>query len=378
MKSLIFKYLPALLIPLFIYGCSSSAKEEAKPSTNLDENTVQLSPEQVKQIDLQLGGLETREMNTTLKLNGQIEVPPQNLVSVSVPLGGYLKSTQLLPGTKVSKGQLLATIEDPQYIQLQQDYLSTKNKLGFAAKEYNRQRELNNARAGSDKVFQQAENEFKNFSIESKALAEKLRLVGLNPAKLTEDNISRTIGVYSPIHGYVSKVNANIGKYVLPSDVIFELVNPDNIHLNLTVFEKDLSKIKIGQQVIAYSNAIPGKKYTTKVVLVSHALNEERSTTVQCDFEQYDKALVPGMYMNAEAHVNSDKIEALPVDAFVSFENKDYVFVSNGNHTFKLTAVDKGKTEQGFAPVNSDLKGKNIVLKGAYSLLMKLKNTSEE
>lgn len=378
MKSIILKYLPALLFPVIVYGCSSSAHEEPKAKSSTDESIVQLSPEQAKQIDLKLQEVQPREISTVLKLNGQIEVPPQNLVSVSVPLGGYLKATQMLPGTKVRKGQVLATIEDPQYIQLQQDYLSTKNKLGFALKEYNRQRELHSAKAGSDKVFQQAENEYRNFSIESKALAEKLRLIGLNPAKLTEDNISRAIGIYSPINGYVSKVNVNIGKYVVPSDIIFELVNPSNIHLNLTVFEKDLSKMKIGQQVMAYSNSTPDKKYRTKVVLVSHALNEERSTAVHCDFDHYDQTLVPGMYMNAVVQLNNDKIDALPEDAFVNYENKEYVFVSNGPNNFKMTEVKKGGTEQGFTAVNSDLKGKKIVVKGAYSLLMKLKNTSEE
>ncbi|WP_316838626.1 efflux RND transporter periplasmic adaptor subunit [Pedobacter gandavensis] len=378
MKSIVFKYLPVLLFPVLIYGCSSSAKEESNAPLIIEESIVQLSPEQVKQIDLKLQEVQPREISTVLKLSGQIEVPPQNLVSVSVPLGGYLKSTQMIPGTRVRKGQVLATIEDPQYIQLQQDYLSTKNKLGFALKEYNRQRELHTAKAGSDKVLQQAENEYRNFSIESKALAEKLRLIGLNPAKLTEDNISRTVGIYSPINGYVSKVNVNIGKYVLPSDVIFELVNPDNIHLNLTVFEKDLAKIKIGQQVMAFSNAKPDKKHLTKVVLVSHALNEERSTAVHCDFDQYDQKLVPGMYMNAVVQVNNDKVDALPEDAFVNFENKDYVFVSNGKDNFKMTEVKKGGTEQGFTALLSDLKGKNIVVKGAYSLLMKLKNTTEE
>ncbi|NRF37165.1 efflux RND transporter periplasmic adaptor subunit [Pedobacter foliorum] len=378
MKSIIFKYLPVLLIPVFIYGCSSSAKDQSEVKAKTDESTVQLSPEQAKQIDLQVQEVEARNISTALKLNGQINVPPQNLVSVSVPLGGYLKSTNMLAGTQVGKGQVLAVIEDPQYIQLQQDYLSAKSKLSYAVKEYQRQKELNTAKAGSDKVLQQAESDFKNLSIESKGLAERLRLIGLNPGKLTEDNISRTINIYSPINGYVSKVNVNIGKYVTPSDIIFELVNPADIHLNLTVFEKDLNKIKIGQQVMAYSNSLPNQKYITKIVLVSHSLNNDRSTEVHCNFEQYDKSLVPGMYMNAEVQVETDKIDALPNDAFVNYENKDYVFVSNGNNSFKITEVIKGKTEQGFTAINSDLKGNKVVVKGAYSLLMKLKNTIEE
>lgn len=378
MKLIFFKFLTVLSICSLIYGCTSSAKEESKVEARTDESIVQISPGQLKQIDLQVQKIQPRNISTILKLNGQVDAPPQNMVSVSVPLGGYLKSTNMLPGTQIKKGQVLAVIEDHQYIQLQQDYLSTKNKLGYALKEYNRQAELNRSKAGSDKVFQQAESEFKSLSIESNALAEKLRLIGLNPVKLTEHNISRTVSIYSPINGYVSKVNANIGKYVMPSDIIFELVNPDKIYLNLTVFEKDLNKMEIGQEVLVYSNSSPDKKYKTKIIRINNALNDERSTTVHCNFEEYDKILVPGMYMNAEVNVNSDQTDALPLEAFVNYENKDYVFVSNGKNTFKMTEVSKGKTEHGFTAVTTDLKGKEIAVKGAYSLLMKLKNTTEE
>lgn len=363
---------------VLIYACNSSAKEEPRASTNTDENIVQLSAEQLKQIDLQTSQLQARSISSTLKLNGQIDATPQNLVSVSVPLGGYLKSTQMLPGMRVQKGQLLAVLEDTQYIQLQQDYLSAKNKLSYAQKEHNRQKELHQARAGSDKVLQQAESEFRNLSIESKALAQKLRLIGLNPSSLTEDNISRTISIYSPISGYVNQVHVNIGKYVMPSDILFELVNPNGIYLNLTVFERDLDQLKIGQEVSVYSNGKPDQRYKARVVRINHNLNAERTAAVHCAFAQYDPAFVPGMYMNAELYLNRDHAEALPEEAFVNFESKDYVFVANGNNKFQLTPVQKGKTEQGHTSTMTDLKGKEIVVKGAYALLMKMKNTSEE
>lgn len=378
MKSITLKYIFPLFIAVLIYGCTSSAKEEAKLAASVDESIVQLSPEQAKQIDLQVQDVQAKNISSTLKLSGQIGAPPQNMVSVSVPLGGYLKSTDMLQGTQVRKGQLLAVMEDPQYIQLQQDYLSTKNKLAYAGKEYNRQRELNTAKAASDKVLQMAEMYFRTLNIEHKALAEKLRLIGIEPAKLIESNISRAIRIYSPINGYVSKVNVNIGKYVLPSDILFELVNPNNIHLNLTVFEKDLNKIKIGQEVVVYSNSSPDKKYSTRVKLVSRSLSDERSAIVQCDFNEQDRALVPGMYMNAELHLDKGTIDALPDEALVSFENKDYVFIDKGNNTFKMTEVNKGNTDQGYTAIDSALDGKKIVVKGAYSLLMKLKNTMEE
>jgi cobalt-zinc-cadmium efflux system membrane fusion protein len=278
----------------------------------------------------------------------------------------------------VRKGQLLAVMEDPQYIQLQQDYLTATSRLEYAVKEYERQKELNSSKASSDKVLQQAENEFRTLSIATKALAEKLGLIGISAVRLNENTISRTVNIYSPINGYVNKVNVNIGKYVTPSDVIFELVNPEDIHLNLTVYEKDLSKLSIGQHATVYTNAKPDRKYDTKIILISHSLNENRSAEVHCHFEQYDKNLVPGMYMNAEIRLNDSKEKVLPADAIVNFENKDYVFVEEGERTFRMTPVQKGQTGEGMTVITSPgLDGKKIVTVGAYSLLMQLKNTGE-
>lgn len=356
---------------------SSTGQQSVEKTADTNETLVQLTAAQAKNIGLQTGTVSLKNISSNLKLSGQIDVPPQNLVSVSIPLGGYLKSTQMLPGTQVRKGQLLAIMEDPQYIQLQQDYLNAKNKLAYAGKEYERQKELNSSKASSDKVLQQSESEFRSLNIELKALAAKLSLIGINPQRLTENSISRSIGIHSPINGYISRVNVNIGKYVTPSDVIFELVNPTDIHLNLMVYEKDLSKIAIGQKVVVYSNARPDQKYDTKIILLSHALNENRIAEVHCQFEKYDKRLVPGMYMNAEIQLDNNQGKVLPDDAIVGFENKDYVFVQEGNSSFRMTPVQKGQSENGLTVVGDGLEGKRIVTTGAYSLLMKLKNTAE-
>jgi cobalt-zinc-cadmium efflux system membrane fusion protein len=380
MKKLLAKYSLICTVIAFM-GCNSSAEQaqETKNTAPQSDEVVQLTNEQAKQIDLQVAEMQPQKMSATLRLNGQIDVPPQNLISVSVPLGGYLKSSNLLPGTKLRKGQLLAVLEDPQYIQLQQDYLIIKSKLVFANKEYTRQKELNIGKANSDKAVQQAENEWRQLTIESKGLAEKLRLIGLNPDQLTENTISRTIKLYSPIHGYVSKVNVNIGKYVTPSDVLFELVDPSDIHLNLVVFEKDLHLLKIGQKAKAFANTNPERKFETSIVLISHALNNDRSTEVHCHIDQYDQTLVPGMYMNAEVQLADQAVAALPNEAIVSYDNKDYVFVQLSEQVFKMTAITKGQSAAGFTAINDPaLKGKKFVIKGAYSLLMKLKNTIDE
>jgi cobalt-zinc-cadmium efflux system membrane fusion protein len=381
MKSLfrsIYPMLAALLISLSS-ACGSKNNKEAEEETNTQDVTVvQLTEPQFKNAGIKTGTAESREISTILRLNGQIDVPPQNLISISIPLGGYLRSTKMLPGTHVNKGDVLAVMEDPQYIQLQQDYLVTVTKMQYAEQEQRRQKELNSAKAGSDKALQIADAEYRGLRISAGGLAEKLRLIGIDPNRLNEKTITRQIVVRSPITGFVSKVNGNIGSYVNPSDVLIELINPKDIHLNLTVFEKDLDKLSIGQKALAFSNNDPQKKYETEIFLITRDLSKDRSVEVHCHFEAYDKTLLPGMYMNAEIAVTSQQQSSLPENSVVSFEGKQYVFIEKGNMIYEMTEVETGEVENGYMAINTDLGKKKVVTEGAYSLLMQLKNVPEE
>jgi cobalt-zinc-cadmium efflux system membrane fusion protein len=272
-------------------------------------------------------------------------------------------------------------MEDQQYVQLQQDYLTTKSKLYFAEKEYQRQKELNQSQASSDKVYQLADADYKTLRITLSALAEKLRLINVNPNTLSEKNISKSVHIYSPINGFVSKVNVNIGKYVNPADVLFELINPSDIHLNLKIFEKDITKLAIGQKLFAYTNNQPDKKHQCEILLISKDLStDEHSADVHCHFENYDKTLLPGMYMNAVIQVKNENVMTLPKDAVVNFEGKEYVFFRVNKNQFQMTEIQTGDSENGFVEIlNCDNLTENaIVTKGAYTLLMKLKNKADE
>jgi len=377
------KHLIILIIGTIVFASCGGEKIQEQETTQPEiETNVSLTEAQIKSANIELGKLVEREISTTLKLNGKIDVPPQNMISVSMPLGGFLKSTKLLPGMHVKKGEVIATMEDQQYIQLQQEYLMEKSKLAFSENEYRRQKELNVSKASSDKVFQQSEMEFKNQRITLSALSEKLRLIHINPETLSEGSLSRTVNIYSSIDGFVSTVNVNIGKYVNPSDIIFELINPSDIHLNLKVFEKDLDKLSIGQKLLAYNNNQSTKKYPCEIILVSQDLSEDRSADVHCHFEAYDKTLLPGMYMNADVEMLVKNVPSINEDAIVSYEGKDYIFLSKAKTEFEMVEILKGNSEKKFSEVNAldgrDLKNSKIVVKGAYSLLMQLKNKSED
>lgn len=377
------KNLIILFIGTFVLSSCDGEKIQDKEATqSVTETNVVITDTQFKSSKIELGKMEKREISTTLKLNGKIDVPPQNMISVSMPLGGFLKSTKLLPGMHIKKGEVIATMEDQQYIQLQQEYLMAKSTLTFYENEYNRQKELNLSKSSSDKVFQQSEMDYKTQKITLSALSEKLRLININPESLSEGSLSRSINIYSSIDGFVSKVNVNIGKYVNPSDIIFELINPSDIHLNLKVFEKDLDKLSIGQKLLAFNNNQSDKKYPCEIILVGQDLSEDRSADVHCHFEAYDKTLLPGMYMNAEVEIMMKNVASINEDAIVSYEGKDYIFISNTKNDFELVEIKKGSSENNYTEINSvggkDLTNSLIVTKGSYSLLMQLKNKSEE
>lgn len=369
-------------ILILIYACKNKQGAEEISEPTLNENTVGLSTAQLKNANIESNLLEQKEIASTIKINGKIDVPPQNIISISAPMGGYLKSTNLLPGMYIKKGELIATLEDQQFIQLQQDYLLAKSKLHFAEVEYNRQKELNQSQATSDKITQQSLAEVNIQRIMMNATAEKLKLIRIDPEKITENNISKNVNIYSPINGYVSKVNVNIGKYLSPSDVIFELINPSDYHLMIHAFEKDITNLAIGQKVIAYNNINPEKKYQAKIILISKDISPQGTAEVHCDLDVMDKSILPGMYMNAEIQSSSKKTFVIPLDGIVHFEGKDYVFLANNDMTYQMLEIKLINSQNEIAQIeflkNEDMSKKSFVTKGAYTLLMKMKNRAEE
>ncbi len=379
-KNLLSHYMVYVLAVLCISCHRNTESAASTPPGPKDENLVSLTDAQLRNVHLEIVTLADEPITNILKVNGKIDVPPQNFVSVSIPLGGYLKSTKLLPGMKVSKGDVIAVVENPQFVQLQQDYLSAQSKLHFAQLDFRRQKELNQNQASSDKVMQQAQAEMNSQQIIMNAIAKQLELIHIQPSTVSAENIRKSAPVYSTIDGYVSKVNVNIGKYVNPSDILFELINPTDIHLNLKVYEKDLEQLRPGQLLLAYSNANPSKKYNGKIHLIGKDVDLSGMTDVHCHLDKYDQNMIPGVYMNAEIQTTATLGHALPEESIVDFEGKNYVFISEGNSNYRLAEIAVEEPQKGLVKVLNyrDFEGKKIVSKNAYTLLMQLKNTSEE
>lgn len=366
-------------IALLSFSCQNKTETAPVEATKSSAPATQLTltPEQVKNAGIISGKAETREIKTSLLVNGVVEAAPGNLVSVVMPYGGYVKQLRLLPGSRVRKGEVLAVMEDPQYIQLQEDYLVARNRLAFLDTDYQRQKELNADKTSSDKTFQQVSTDFGSQKILVRSLEEKLLLLDINPATLTEKTLSRSVKVYSPLTGYVSNVYVNTGKYVSPTDVLFDLTNPSDMHLSLTVFEKDVAVLLPGQKVMFTVNNEGEKKMEAEIYLVNRSINADRSTEIHCRILKNYDGLVPGMFVNAVIELQSLKALAVPDEAIVKWENKNYVFTESANNTYTMSPVADGLSSGGFTTVNQDFANSKIVIKNPYSILMKLRNDED-
>jgi cobalt-zinc-cadmium efflux system membrane fusion protein len=390
-----------------LVSCGSKKTEKAAEEEDHhddDGNAVELTDAQYNTVGIQLGQPELREISGTVKVNGYLDVPPQQMASISVPMGGFIKQTALLQGMAVNKGQALAVLENMDYIQLQEDYLDIKSQLEYAKAEYERQQELAKENVNAQKTLQQSKATFQSLTVKHTGLREKLGLLNVNMPTLEKGTIQRTVSVYSPISGYVTQVNVNPGQFVNPIDILFRIVNTEHLHAELTVFEKDIPKLKIGQKV-RFTLAGETKERLATLHLIGREISPERTVRVHCHLEQEDKQLLPGAYLQAVIETGEAKVTAVPDAAIVNFENKYYIFVNvavgvdpghgapghkhdepghqheateKGTHHFLMMEVKKGNSESGYTAITLPAEvpaNASIVVKGAYDLLAAKKNS---
>jgi cobalt-zinc-cadmium efflux system membrane fusion protein len=370
-----------LLITTLWTGCSTKDKgAETSMAQPTEIAHVNLTQEQHKLLGIVLGQPTLRSMNGLIKANGMLDVPPQNMVTVSAPLGGFVKSTQLLQGMKVKKGQTIIVLEHPDYIQLQEDYLTSKNQLEFLDLEYKRQEELAKENVTAAKALQQAKSNYYGTKAKVQGLKAKLKLININPQELENGEIQNTISIPSPISGFVTDVNVNIGMHVNPTDVLFKIIDTEHLHAEAQVFEKDVPLLKIGQLVRVYlSNE--RKERLAKVFLIGKEITPERTVRVHCHLEGEDPSLIPGLYFKALIETDPQQVTTLPNEAIVDFDNKQYVFVEkkSGELEYEMVEISRLMSEEEFTEVALPplIGGRKIVLKGTYALLSILKNTEE-
>lgn len=384
----IYNFLLVLTCIPFVTSCGTKKedKEPVEKTAPRLPDEVSLNSDQYKIAGIELGTVEMRNLTSVIRANGVLDVPPQNIVSISAPLGGYIKSAGLLPGQPIKKGEVMAVIENPEFIDIQQDYLESKGKMEFLELELKRQEELRREDINAAKTLQQANSDYKVMKAKISGLEQKLSMIGINYAALQSGKIVRTSNLYAPISGYVTESNINMGKYVTATDVLFQLTDKRNLHLALNLFEKDVPFVKVGQPIkfaLADENDYSRQ---AKVFLIGKAKASDGMIPVHCHLMiDKDAALIPGLYVKAWIETSNSNTASLPSQAIVQSEGKDYIFTRldtiQNKTKFKMIPVIKGLEKEGFAavtlPQNFNISSAVVVLKGAYSLLSAIKNVEE-
>ena len=372
-----------LLTTIILSSCGTNPKSTTTKEDSVDvaSNIVQLTKEQASLAQLELAPIEQGKMKGMTHLNGVIDVPPTGIASVSIPMGGYIQDINLIPGTFVKKGQVLATVKDPAYVQLQENYLATKAKLNYLQQDLDRQKTLLTQEAVSKKSFQQIQADYNTNAIQLKALSEQLKLINIQPENLTTEKMSSLVQLVAPIAGYISKVNINRGKYVTPSDILLEIINPNDIHAAITIYEKDIANFKVGMKGTVTLTQDPAKKYPVSVLAVAHNINEDKTALLHCHFEKIPANVLPGMFLTADMVVETKDAVLIPIVSVQRFQGKDYIFIQSAENVFEVKEIQVIQSNATFETVsNADANawiGKQIVVKNAFSLLGKMMNKSE-
>ena len=378
MKRILYK-ITLLSIVISLLNCTSKEKttvEETTSNTNAT-NLIEVTKAQFKNSNMTLGKLEEKSFPTIVSVNGMVDGPPENKAIVNAKMGGYIKTTPLLIGDKVTKGQVLVTIENPEFVTLQQNYMEIQGQLSYLKADFNRQKTMLAENITSQKSFLKAESNYKTALAKFNGLHKQLTMLHISPENVLNGNFTSETTIYAPISGSVTKVYVNRGSYVSPASIIMEIIDNSHIHLELSVFEKDILKIKKEQEINFKIPDASSKVFKAEVHLIGTALEENRTIKVHAHLEDESHSnFLTGMFVNADIITDSVLEKALPNEAIVVIDDKSFVLVLNkreeNNYYFEQKEVEIKESYNGYKIVknaNTFSSNTQFLTRGTYNLL---------
>lgn len=373
-KHIIHSYAAALL--LLMMGCGNQNKTETTDETS-ETSTITVTGEQFSANGFQLGKMEKRPFPFVVETSGSIDVPPSNKAIVTAYVGGYVKRTPLLVGDKVKKGQPLVVLENQEFVKMQQEYLEVFNQLDFLKSEYERNKTLFEEKIASQKQYLEAKSNYDTQMARYSGLREQLRMLNISPERVEQGNITPEATIYSPIEGSITKMNVSTGSYVSPASEILEIVDKAHIHLELVVFEKDILKVKKGQQIRFRIPEASEETYSAEVYLVGTSIEDaKRTIKVHGHLEKEDTDFLPGMFVDAMIMTDTTSSLSLPEEAVIDSEGSSYVLKlvsKNGDdYQFERVGVTPGTTFGGHTEIlaSDNLKSDDqFLVKGVFDLI---------
>lgn len=376
MKSYIYYFLTLALLA-GVTGCGEkSSTNETSADTEIS-SFIKVTQAQYDQLGMEMGTIEEKSFPVRVSVNGMIDVPPENRAMVNATMGGYIKTTPFLIGDKVSKGQTLVTLENPEFVSLQQQYLEVNEQLSFLKAEYERHTIMSEENITSQKNFLKSESDYKSALARHSGLQKQLQMLNISPEQVKNGTIVSTVSIKAPISGSITKVNVTKGSYVSPATAIMEIINNDHVHLELSVFEKDIMKVKKGQKITFRIPEASGDTFHAEVYLVGTSIDENRTIKVHGHLEDEGKEkFLTGMFVEANIITDDIREKALPSNAIVTIDNIPNVLIfekKEGDvYYFSQKEVSVDEELDGFSVIkeaNSFAPNTQFLTKGTYNLI---------
>lgn len=331
------KTIIVISILLILFSCSENDKQVIQPRIQKSKSII-LSKKQLNDFKIIMSVPEVRSIGLSIYSNGKIEVPPMNKTFITVPFGGFVKSIKVLDGDLVKKGEELLTIEHPDIIQLQQEYLEIYANMEYLKSEVERMDVLVKNEAGSLKNLQVAKSNYNVSKAKLSGLKIKLEMADVNIKKLNNGDIQRRIAIVAPFDGVVTKIMSNVGEYAAETSNLMEIIDLKHSHAEIYVFEKDANFIQVGQKV-KLKTIDNLREISATVYLVGKEVGKDRTIKVHCHLDKENEAFVPGTFFKATILTNPTNLLTLDSEAFVKIQNKDAIFVltntKGDNYEFK-------------------------------------------
>ena len=392
MKKII-QHITGIILLLMVASCNQQTGKSTGPkpgtvsqdSVQVQKDKVELTQEQLKTAEITMGSLVKRKMGSEISVNGSTELKPNYFASVSPPANGYVYRVDVQEGDEVTKGAVLAILEHPDYIQLQQDFLEASGKFDYLKKELERQKTLSEANVSAKKNYQQTQSDYEMARAQYFASRERLQFLGISPNNVQAGNIQHRITLRAPIGGVVSRINYHKGELVNPQKTLFELIDTRHLFIKLKIFEKSINQIKKGEN---FTFSVPAfnkpTTYSGTITGISRSMDPQSKMMEATGTIAENSELVPGLYIEAKVQAPETETMALPDTAIVRDKDAEYLFIAQGTQVetsgekttaFKKVKVLTGVKEDGFTEItNADDLGDTdkIVLSGAYYLKAEL------
>jgi|LGVF01.1.fsa_nt_gb cobalt-zinc-cadmium efflux system membrane fusion protein len=367
-------FLSYTFLVLLNLSCSNETSIENGEVKKVESSFIEISESQFKAENMELGDVQTMNFRKEVACNGYITASRNGIASVNSHITGIVETIDFSIGDYVKKGQVLLSLSSNDFISLQEEFTITASRLKVTKSNYERSKKLFNDKVSSEKEFNEVESEYRSMMARYNSLKKRLEILKLNVGRIERGSLYHSLPIFSPINGYITSRNVVLGQYIDSKERLMEIVNNKKLQLKLSVFEKDVNEIMVGQKVDFSLVDKFDETYFAKISTVGKAIDEQ-SKTIQCiakidGLDNHD--FVNKSFVNAKIVVDNSEVKALSDQAIINLGKDKYVLmldkIEGGIYFFKKVKVSLGSTSRGFVEVTSDIELKNVLVKGVYNI----------